>query len=226
MKRSEVNRHLRMAEAFFRQHQFHLPPFAHWSPEKWREVGAEADEIRQRRLGWDITDLAKGKFEQEGLILFTLRNGDAKRGEDPKCYAEKVMISGEGQVTPWHFHWHKTEDIINRGGGNLIVRLAWASPDETSLADREITVSCDGMARTLPSQGKVTLTPGESITLPPRLYHQFYGAPGHGAVLVGEVSRTNDDQVDNRFLEALGRFPEIEEDEPPYRSLCHEYPVS
>ena len=30
--------------------------------------------------------------------------------------------------------------------------------------------------------------------------------------------------TDNRFLNPLGRFPTIEEDEAPYRLLCNEYP--
>ena len=33
----------------------------------------------------------------------------------------------------------------------------------------------------------------------------------------------NDDENDNRFYEKLGRFPEVEEDEPPYRLVCTEY---
>ena len=78
--------------------------------------------------------------------------------------------------------------------------------------------------RCVPARGEVQLAPGESITLPPKLYHQFRGARGSGRVLVGEVSKTNDDETDNRFLDAVGRFPEIEEDEPAYRLLCNEYP--
>ncbi len=42
----------------------------------------------------------------------------------------------------------------------------------------------------------------------------------------GEVSQCNDDNTDNRFNPPVGRFPAIEEDEPPYRLLCNEYPVS
>ena len=48
--------------------------------------------------------------------------------------------------------------------------------------------------------------------------------PGSGAVLLGEVSQCNDDKSDNRFQPPVGRFPRIEEDEPPYRLLCSEYP--
>jgi len=36
----------------------------------------------------------------------------------------------------------------------------------------------------------------------------------------------NDDNGDNRFYLPAGRFPEIEEDEPPYRLLCNEYPAA
>ena len=68
------------------------------------------------------------------------------------------------------------------------------------------------------------LTPGMSISIPPRLYHDFEVEPGTGPVLIGEVSAVNDDQSDNRFLPPVGRFPSIEEDEPPYRLLCTEYP--
>lgn len=43
-------------------------------------------------------------------------------------------------------------------------------------------------------------------------------------MLLGEVSMCNDDNADNRFYASVGRFPTIEEDEPPYRLLCNEYP--
>ncbi len=47
---------------------------------------------------------------------------------------------------------------------------------------------------------------------------------GSGDVLIGEVSMCNDDFNDNFFLEPIGRFPKIEEDEMPYRLICSEYP--
>ena len=37
-------------------------------------------------------------------------------------------------------------------------------------------------------------------------------------------SEVNDDNTDNRFYDPLGRFPAIEEDEPPLHLLCDEYP--
>jgi len=42
-------------------------------------------------------------------------------------------------------------------------------------------------------------------------------------VLVGEVSSINDDLDDNRFYGGMGRFPEIIEDQPPYRLLATDY---
>ena len=56
------------------------------------------------------------------------------------------------------------------------------------------------------------------------MYHTFRGEPGAGRVLVGEVSTVNDDRVDNRFLQPIGRFPAIEEDVPPRHLLTADYP--
>jgi len=223
LKRSEINAFIREAEAFYRDRRVSLPPFASWTPEDWRSKGPEADEIRTNNLGWDLTDFGSGDFLSVGLLLFTARNGNVDI-EGSKTYAEKVMIVREAQVTPWHFHWLKTEDIVNRGGGRLVIDLANATEDETALADTEVKVSTDGVVRRVPARGRVTLMPGESITLTPYLYHSFWGEPGAGTVLVGEVSSVNNDATDNRFLEAPGRFPDVEEDEPPYRLLCNEYP--
>jgi hypothetical protein len=156
------------------------------------------------------------------LFLFTLRNGrpeNLRRGQG-KIYAEKIMIVGVDQITPMHFHWSKSEDIINRGGGELAIRLYNASEDE-GLADTEVTVSLDGVRRTVEAGSTLVLSHGESITLPPYLYHSFWGIGQ--PVLVGEVSAVNDDQADNRFHQPVGRFPEIEEDEPPLYLLVGDY---
>jgi len=46
------------------------------------------------------------------------------------------------------FHWTKTKDIINRGGGKLIVQLCNTSEEE-ALAEPDVTVRTDGIARTV-----------------------------------------------------------------------------
>ena len=190
MKRSHINAKIRDAEAFFAEYRFALPPWAAWAPEDWHAHRDAATEVIDAMLGWDLTDFGRGEYEQFGLLLFTVRNGRFERPQE-KPYAEKLMIVGDRQETPWHFHWHKTEDIINRGGGTLVI--------EVQLADRAT----------------------EQPTADPFVYHRFWAEGGR--CLVGEVSSVNDDANDNRFLEVIGRFPTVEEDEPPYRYLVSDY---
>jgi len=223
MKRSEINKLIKENEEFIASKGFHLPPFAHFTPEDWKKKNQNFDEIRHRMLGWDVTDYGMGDFEKIGLFLFTLRNGSLKEEGCAKTYAEKLLISNENQIAPMHFHFHKTEDIINRGGGNLIIEL-YESEEDGSLSAKDVVVSTDGQLRILPAGTKLVLTPGESITLTPGLYHAFWAEKGSGKVLIGEVSKVNYDLTDNRFYENIGRFPTIEDDEVPYRLLCNEYP--
>lgn len=222
MKRSEINSLMRNAVSFLREHRFHLPPFAFWSPADWCE--RDTSEIVDQQLGWDITDFGSGEYSKVGLLIFALRNGTFEELAKPlgKIYGEKLLIVDPGQLTPIHFHHQKMEDIINRGGGNLIVQL-WNSTEDDQLAETPVTVSCDGIRRTVPAGGTLTLTPGESVCLPQRLYHQFWGDPSAGTVLVGEVNRVNDDRIDNHFFGPVGRFPEIEEDEEPLYFLTKDY---
>jgi len=224
MKRSEINAILASSKALMDEHNFRLPPFAFWGPDDWKDRGHECDEIRRNMLGWDITDFGLGQFERSGLVLFTIRNGNYHNPDDPKPYAEKIMVLREGQLCPLHFHWKKIEDIINRGGGNLLIQL-FASDENEQVDERsEVEVSTDGVVQRVPAGGEVTLAPGESVTLVQGLYHKFWVEPGGGATLIGEVSAVNDDNADNRFAEEMGRFPQIEEDEPVLHYLCNEYP--
>ncbi len=225
VKRSEINRYIAEARSFFAENRFILPPYADWTPEEWRRHGAEANEIRAGRLGWDVTDFNLERFESLGLTLFTLRNGSLAAGKASKVYAEKIMFVKQNQVTPFHFHVHKTEDIINRGDkgtGRLAVQL-YNSIEDGGFAETPVTVSCDGVRREIKAGGTVILGPGESITLTPYLYHTFHAIGGHG--LIGEVSSVNDDDTDNHFQEPLPRYPKILEDEPAARFLCTEYPM-
>ena len=122
-----------------------------------------------------------------------------------------------------HFHWLKMEDIINRGGGNLVIELYNSLPDESIDEKTPVRLKTDGVDREVEPGGKVILKPGESICLEQGVYHRFYGEPGKGKVLVGEVSTVNDDASDNRFQEILGRFPKIEEDTDSIHLLISDY---
>lgn len=221
MKRSQINMLIKDTIKWLEELNVFLPPFAYWTPEEWASKGHEYDEIRKNMLGWDVTDYGRGDFDKVGLLLFTIRNGNLKNPDYAKPYAEKMLISQAGQISPNHFHWYKMEDIINRGGGTLMIQL-WNSSKEGELDDKDVTVRIDGRRCTVPAGGKVSLKPGESITLTPGMYHLFT-AEGE-KVLAWEVSMVNDDNTDNRFYETQARFTDIEEDEPAEYLLCNEYP--
>ncbi|MGF7141828.1 hypothetical protein HNQ56_000238 [Anaerotaenia torta] len=223
MKRSEINRVIKESEAFIQKQGFALPPFASWTVQDWQQKGKECDEIRDNMLGWDITDFGRGDFDHTGLTLITIRNGNPADSRYEKTYAEKILISREGQICPMHFHWNKMEDIINRGGGILMMQL-YNSTENEELADTDVHIVSDGVELTLKAGTVLELQPGSSVTLTRGLYHSFWAKEGFGTVMIGEVSQCNDDNADNRFLEKGGRFPRIEEDEEPYRLLCNEYP--
>lgn len=225
MKRSQINCALKEMENMVAACRFALPPFCRFTPEEWGTKGHEYDEIRDNMLGWDITDYGLGDFDKVGFSLITLRNGNLAMGDKyPKTYAEKLLYLKEGQYSPNHFHWKKMEDIINRGGGTLLIRVYNSLPDESIDKFSPVTVHMDGVTSTVPAGTQLRLTPGMSISIQPRLYHDFEVEPGTGSVLIGEVSQCNDDNRDNRFNPPMGRFPAIEEDEAPYRLLCNEYP--
>ena len=144
MKRSEINRLIKEALVFFKHMNFFLPPWAYWSMDEWEAQKDRCAEIFEHQLGWDLTDFGSGNFSSTGLLLFTLRNG--RPGKGVKSYAEKIMVVEENQLTPMHFHWSKMEDIINRGGGNLMIQLYASSPDE-KLSGERFEIALDGISR-------------------------------------------------------------------------------
>ena len=223
MKRSEINQIMKDAVDFVNEMNFKLPPFAFWSPEDWQKKGSAYNEIRDNMLGWDITDFGYGDYHKIGLLMFTLRNGNFNDPKYIKPYAEKLLIVEEGQITPYHFHWSKMEDIINRGGGELAIQV-YNSTEDGAFADTNVDIYSDGYHYTVPAGSIVRLQPGESISIQTGMYHKFW-AEG-GKVMLCEVSKVNDDRVDNRFYEKTGRFPEIDEDEPALYLLGNEYPVA
>ena len=224
MERSKVNEILLEGDRFIRSFGYVMPPFAYWSPEEMkRRVSDDSSLIKQSRLGWDITDYGQGRFDELGLFLFTVRNGsvdDLKAGKG-MLYAEKIMISRENQISPMHTHALKAEDIINRGGGKLVIELFSSTPDGQIDREAPVEVLTDGTMRKLKAGDKLSLSPGESVTLLPGQWHAFWGEGGD--VLIGEVSTVNDDLTDNIFAEPVGRFSTIVEDTDPVHLLVADY---
>lgn len=224
LKRSQINDIMREGDAFIRSFGYVLPPFAYWSVDAFRRNRDSADAVIAAGLGWDITDYGLGKFEETGLFLFTVRNGhvdDLKKGRG-MLYAEKAMISRKDQYSPMHRHNLKAEDIINRGGGDLVIEL-YGDTDGKCDRDKGTVVFTDGQRRELPAGHKLRLKPGESVTLMPNEHWHAFWAEG-ADVFIGEVSTVNDDRTDNVFEDpAISRFSGIEEDEDPLHLLVPDY---
>ena len=147
---------------------------------------------------WDVTDFGLGDFDAFGLTLVNL-------AEQPE-YCEKLMYVRPGQVTPRHYHNAKKEDIICRWG-RLAIQL---HGDEAPLPKLQV----NGVEQAVPLDEPLVLEAGWRITLPPGVPHTFWADADYA--IVGEVSTANDDLHDNVFHDTrIGRFSEIDEDEPP-----------
>ena len=225
MKRSEINRAIRMIDALAAENKIALPPFCSFSPQDWETLSHEYDEIRDNKLGYDITDYGADSFEKLGFTLITLRNGNVSAPEKyPKPYAEKLLMVLPGQYSPLHFHFRKMEDIKCLAGGTALIRVFNSREDESIDTVSEVRILSDGREYCVPAGAQIELSPGQSITIYQGLYHDFEVKEGSGPLLLGEVSMCNDDENDNRFNPPRGRFPQIEEDEPPYKLLIGDYP--
>jgi len=223
MKRSEVNSALVWAKDLLQKNNMRLPRYAYWDMEKWHENKDSLDTIKKVMLGWDISDFGTGKFDEVGAVLYTVRNGDMNNPEIGVPYCEKLLLFKEGQRLPKHYHVFKTEDIINRAGGVMYLLLWNADPKTGEQLDTDVTVYMDGIPSTYKAGEEILVYPGDSITLPPYVAHIFGPKPGCGELIAGEVSKVNDDNTDNYFLEQTYRFAEIEEDEAILHPLCNEY---
>ena len=225
MKRSEINSLIQQAKDFAKSMNVHLPPFAFWSREKWETSGEKYSEIRDLLLGWDVTDFGLNDYPKTGRTLFTLRNGSHSIKNFPRTYSEKFIFIEENQAAPVHYHNQKAEDIINRGGGNVIVQVFKVS-DEGTQSDESFNLSVDGITKEVNAGEIIRLSPGESVLIPSGIIHEFWSEEGTGMTLSGEIGTICDDINDNVFLSPCKRFSDIEEDERPIHYLCNEYPCA
>lgn len=225
MKRTKINAAILKAKKRLEEYKISLPMFAYWDSSEWQKNENKISRIKERMLGWDVTDFGSGDFDNCGAVLFTVRNGDKNDKENKAPYAEKYIILSDAteQKIPLHYHIEKTEDIINRGGGILVVQLY--NKDENGGLDMEndVVVYMDCVKHIVPAGGFVEVMPGNSITLEPFVYHSFCAKKNEGLLIVGEVSKVNDDNNDNVFYVKSDRFCEIEEDEEKLHPLVNEY---
>ncbi len=155
---------------------------------------------------WDVTDFGLGEYQRHGLVLVNL-------AEEPE-YCEKLMYALRGMTTPAHTHKRKKEDIICRWGELDVVLWKGASLQK----GESLSLKISGRAAIVQTGEPIHLKAGERVTLVAGVYHAFF--PASGECIIGEVSTANDDQNDNFFVNPdIGRFPGVEEDEPPLLKL-------
>lgn len=225
MKRSEIDKAIDIAMARLDEFKIKLPMFGYWKKEDFVANKDKLERIKDRMLGWDVSDFGSRDFYSCGAVLFTVRNGD-KEDKDLKApYAEKYIILDDKneQEIPLHYHIAKTEDIINRGGGIMVVEMYKKAADGGLDTESDYDVYMDGIKYTKKPGEKIEVTPGNSITIEPYMFHKFYPKKGSGLLIAGEVSRVNDDTCDNVFAVEMDRFCEIEEDAPKKYVLVNEY---
>lgn len=159
---------------------------------------------------WDVTDFGLGDWRNAGLVLVNL-------AEEPE-YCEKLMYAKKGMVTLAHTHAKKKEDIISRWG-ELAITVWKGLPKEAGSTEFDLPVN--HKPRRVKSGDTIVIRAGERVTLVPGIYHSF--VPASEECIIGEVSTANDDLNDNFFERTdIGRFPGIEEDEPPIVRLVSE----
>lgn len=225
MKRSDINKNIRWAEELCKKYSITLPDFARYAPSREEMADPARVNIVKTMLGWDITDFNLGDFEHCGAVLFTVRNGSIYEESVGTPYAEKYIFMKDGveQEIPLHYHIHKTEDIINRAGGLLMIQVFANGEDGKPDPNKDVVLWRDGVRYVAKAGEVLEVTTGNSVTLTPYVYHRFFTKTGTGDLIIGEVSKINDDNIDNVFASPRDRFSTIEEDEEPYRLLVNEY---
>lgn len=223
MKRSEINSYISWAEKFLADNNIRLPELAYWTPDELVSRKGKLSIVKRLELGWDITDFGSGDFAKTGAVLYTVRNGIVNEPDIGVPYCEKYILMREGQLLPNHYHVFKSEDIINRAGGDISVWLWNVDPQSGRMLDTDVNVMMDGIPHVVRPGEEIVVKKGDSITLAPYIAHVFGPKIGSGDGVIGEVSKVNDDHTDNYFIDPVARFADIDEDEKPYRILCNEY---
>ena len=97
MKRSQINAALKELEAMVQEYKFALPPFCHFTPEQWQELGHEGSVFA---AGWPKAD--ESKLVQD-TVEIALQIGGKLRGtmeiskdaakDDVLAQAKEVLAS-------------------------------------------------------------------------------------------------------------------------------------
>jgi len=224
MKRSQINAAIDLAHKTLDEHGIRLPKYAYWTPDDWRRAGPEMSRVTRNALGWACTDFGQGDFENIGITMFDVRNGTPEAPSEGTPYGEKIFVLRAGQRLPYHFHYNKTEDIISRAGGTLMIQLYNSNASEEMDESSPGVAYIDGVRHEFTAGQVFEIPHGASLTITPRLFHRFWAKEDAGVLVGGEISTISVPKTDNRFGGNARRFVPIEEDEPARWLLNVDYP--
>ena len=182
MKRSEINHFLDEGITFLKSRRYSLPPQAFWTLSEWNKNRDKATELAKRRIGWDLTDFGSGNYKRIGLLLYTLSNGIVGQNSEPvdQPFSNKLLIVGENQVTPLHHHRMKMEDIINLGGGNLLLKVFNVGESESIDKASPVKIFQNEIWEEHGAGRVMTLEPGERVKARPPSLSRILGSAREG----------------------------------------------
>ena len=236
MKRSENDSIIEEAIAAAKQHGVALPKWAGWNPSQFV---ASAAGVFEQGLGWKVIDFGLGKFHQTGLVLLVVCNALFDEAGEPltktqrvsnreypaSSFSRKFLFVRPGQTEPHHFHRQKErKEVSVLAGGPVEFELAWGESD-TALSKRDVHVQIDGIWKEIKADGFVSLSAGESITLPGNLSHIIRVPANASHTILLETSTANNDRKDNIFPFMTPSSTPLEEDAKPRYQLIGEHPV-
>jgi len=210
MKRSEIDSAIERAIKNAKNFGVALPAWVEWPSQQFE---ANADGIRHQKLGWKVVDFGVGDFEHCGLVILALCSSLLDDAGEPLAkpvrvgdydypvtsFSRKYLFVQAGQTEPHHFHRQKArKEVSVIAGAPVRFELAWAEND-TTLSSLDVNVAVDGIWHSLPAGGTVTISPGETITLPGNLSHIISVAEGGPDTIMMETSTANNDRSDNIF---------------------------
>ncbi|MFP4381073.1 MAG: D-lyxose/D-mannose family sugar isomerase [Candidatus Sumerlaeia bacterium] len=230
MKRSDINNEIQLALDVFEAHRFYLPKWAAWSPENWEHCGPEVAQIKACMLGWSVTDFDRDNFREQGFVTFIERNGIVdemrefaqRHSVQDKAYGERLGFIQKRQATAMLKHNISTKDIVNRGGGDLVVQIFLSTPDDELDEHNRIPTCINGIAYNIKAGGISRLAPGDGITIHAGVFHKFWAEKA--GCIVGEIYTSSPKKNEIFLLEPGEWYNRIEEDEDPLFLLNHEYP--
>lgn len=112
------------------------------------------------------------------------------------------------------------EDIINRGGGKMVMELLNQRNDGRVEEEKEVNVEKDGRIVKKKEGENMKIKKGERVKIMKGNWKDLWGEGGD--VMIGEVQNVNEDMKENILREKIGRLQDIEEKEKKLNMIVYD----